>query len=80
MNADNVDEELAARWGGFRLRPPPARLSLLMATGTLGPASGEAPLLHCMHVLTTTMPEALSCGYGTMYTLYAYTAAQAGLF
>ena len=47
-DADNIDEEDAAPRVGRYERPPLARLSLLMAMGSLGPASGK-PTPSALH-------------------------------
>lgn len=51
VNADNIDDEDAAPRGGRYERPPPARLSLLMAVGRLGPATGKpsSSVLHAWY-------------------------------
>ena len=42
VNMDDIEEDDFTLWAGKHGRPPPARLSLMRATGVLGPAAGNA--------------------------------------
>lgn len=59
VNTDDIDEEDFALWGGKNGRPPPAHLSLMRATGVLGPATGKSLHPPPLPLLRPTPPAPL---------------------